>query len=72
MQLVELIGSERDLLNILQFWGVRNKFQMKCRNDLNKIKNTIKVLITADDSRNVHKMDPNNYVKLLNEEVKTF
>ena len=64
----ELSNFENDLLLMIkniEFRKINNSFQEKLSNDIKQIKNSDKVFISADKSRNVHKLGQSEYKKLL-------
>ena len=72
-QIDELSKFEIDIMNMLkniQFKPVvNNEFQSKLKSDIEIIKSTNEILVDADKSRNIYKMDKNEYNKLLLENV---
>ena len=44
-----------------------NSFQRQLTNDIKTINSSDKVFVSADKSRNIYKMDKDQYTKLLNE-----
>ena len=64
----ELSNFENDLLLMIkniEFRKINNSFQEKLSNDIKQIKNSDKVFISADKSRNVYKLGQSEYKKLL-------
>ena len=48
-----------------------NDFQQKLKNDINEIKTCNKILVSADKSRNLYKLEKGQYQKLLKESITT-
>ena len=70
--ILELKEFEDDMLNLvqnIQFKHPRKQFQKKLRNDSIKIKENQKVLIPADKTTNFYKLKPEQYNKLLEENI---
>ena len=68
----QLSSFESDLLMIIHnvgFQPVRNRFLLKLKEDVKTTKNTKKLLINADKSSNIYKMDKDTYKKYLRENV---
>ena len=62
----DLIGFEDDLMSLIkniQFRNVRNTFQEQLANDIKQIKCTNKVIVPADKTRNLYKVEKENYRK---------
>ena len=63
---------ERDLfniLNILEFRKVNCAFQKKLKNDINELKESNRVLVSADKSTNFYSVSKDEYNKLLTEYI---
>ena len=69
----ELSNFEYDMMMTmvknLEFRNYRNNFQIKLKNDIDNIRNSSKLFIHADKSRNIYKLDTNEYDKLLRENI---
>ena len=68
----ELSNFENDLLLMIkniEFRKINNSFQEKLSNDIKQIKNSDKVFISADKSRNVYKLGQSEYKKLLKRNI---
>ena len=68
----ELSSFESDLLMMIhnvEFQPVKNRFLSKLKEDVKTIKNTKELLINADKSSNIYKMDKDTYKKYLKENV---
>ena len=68
----ELSKFEDDLMLMIkniEFRNVSNTFQDQLRNDISKIRNTEKVIIPADKTRNLYKMEKDDYNKYLTENI---
>lgn len=68
----ELTSFENDMMLMIkniEFKQVRNDFQTTLKSDIEEINQSTKVLITADKSRNIYKLDKDQYDKLLSENV---
>ena len=68
----ELTSFENDLMIMIkniQFKSIKNDFQSKLREDINEIKNSNKIFVPADKSRNIYKMEKEQYNKLLHENI---
>ena len=68
----ELSKFEDDLMLMIkniEFRNVSNTFQDQLRNDISKIRNTEKVIIPADKTRNLYKIDKDDYNKYLIENI---
>ena len=57
------------MIENLRFKKVRNSFQDKLKRDVKKINSSDKVLVFADKSRNVYKLEKPKYQKLLRENI---
>ena len=60
----DLVHFESDLMDMIrniEFRPVHNEFQAKMRTDINNIKNSGKVVVAADKSTNLYKMDKDEY-----------
>ena len=60
----DLVQFESDLMDIIRnikFRPVYNEFQTKMRTDINNIKNSGKIVVAADKSTNLYKMDKEDY-----------
>ena len=71
-QIQEMINFENDMLdmvNNIQFRRVNDEFQQKLKHDIAKMNSSGKVFVQADKTRNMYKMDSDNYQKLLNENI---
>ena len=53
------------MIKNIQFTNIKNDFQTKLRNAISDIQKSEKVLITADESRNIYQMETGDYKKLL-------
>ena len=63
---------ENDQYNIIQhikFKKIHNKFQRQLLSDIQEIKNSGKVIVHADKTRNMYELDSNEYKKLLNDNI---
>ena len=66
-------------LRIIRFWkridiniefrNINNNFQKKLTNDVNEIKILNKILVSAGKSRNLYKLEKEQYEKLLKENI---
>ena len=68
----ELSKFEDDLMLMIkniEFRNVSNTFQDQLRNDISEIRNTEKVIIPADKTRNLYKMEKDDYNKYLTENI---
>ena len=68
----DLANFEQDLYNMIkniEFKFVSNNFQRQLTDDIKAINNSDKVFVSADKSRNIYKMDKEQYTKLLNENI---
>ena len=68
----ELSSFESDLLMMIhnvEFQPVKNRFLSKLKEDVKTIKNPKELLIDADKSSNIYKMDKDTYKKYLKENV---
>ena len=71
-QIPELANFESemsDMVNRIKFRPVNDVFQNKLREDVNNIKVSDKILVHADKTPNIYKMDVNSYKKILTENV---
>ena len=62
------LKSERyiKMVNNIEFRNVDNHFQKKkLKNDINEINTCNKILVSADKSRNLYKLEKDQYQKLL-------
>ena len=60
----ELSGFESELtvmVNNIEFRNINNDFQKKLKNDINEIKTCNKILVSADKSRNLYKLEKDQY-----------
>ena len=68
----DLANFEQDLYNMIkniEFKFVSNNFQRQLTDDIKAINNSDKVFVSADKSRNIYKMDKEQYTKLINENI---
>ena len=71
-QIKDLIPFENDMLEMienLRFRKVSNQFQEKLKTDMTNIKQSKKLLIPADKTRNLYEMDPSLCDKLLRDNI---
>ena len=68
----EVANLEHDLMMIknIQFTNIKNDFQTKLRNAISDIQKCEKVLIPADESRNIYQMETGDYKKLLDDNIR--
>ena len=57
------------MIKNIEFKCVSNNFQRQLTDDIKAINNSDKVFVSADKSRNIYKMDKEQYTKLLNENI---
>ena len=63
----ELAEFEKDMMVMvknIQFRKINNNFQQKLKEDIKDIKSITKVLAPADTSRNIYKLENDQYCKL--------
>ena len=68
----ELSDFESELtvmVNNIKFHNINNDFHKKLKNDINEIKTCYKILVTADTSRNLYKVEKEQYQKLFKENI---
>ena len=68
----ELSDFESELtvmVNNIKFRHINNDFHKKLKNDINEIKTCNKILVTADKSRNLYKVEKEQYQKLFKENI---
>ena len=68
----EMAQFKNDLLLLLknvEFKKVNNDFQMRLRDDINEIKASNKMVVSADKSRHIYKIEKDEYKKLLRENI---
>ena len=58
------------MIKNIQFTNIKNDFQTKLRNAISDIQKSEKVLITADESRNIYQMETGDYKKLLHDNIR--
>ena len=71
-QIEELSKFEIDMMHMvknIEFKHVQNEFQNKLLADIESINNTKEILVDADKSRNIYKINETDYKKLLLENV---
>ena len=71
-QIEELKKFENDLFKMVEeirFRTVNDQFLNNLKRDINSIKTSDKVVVSADKSRNMYKMDKSEYTKLLDENI---
>jgi len=71
-QVPELIEFEKELIGIvpkLKFRKGMNNFQQKMRQDIKAINESHNLLVPADKSSNMYKMEKADYVNLLNNSI---
>ena len=69
----EVANFEHDLMMMIkniQFTNIKNDFQTKLRNAISDIQKCEKVLIPADESRNIYQMETGDYKKLLDDNIR--
>ena len=59
------------MIKNIQFKYIKSDFQTKLKEDILNIQKCEKVLIPADKSRNIYKMETADYKKLLHDNIKT-
>ena len=57
------------MIKNIQFRNIKNNFQTKLKNDISDIQICQKVLVPADKSRNIYKMETADYKKLLHDNI---
>ena len=57
------------MVNNIKFRNINNDFHKKLKNDINEIKTCNKILATADKSRNLYKVEKEQYQKLFKENI---
>ena len=57
------------MVNNIEFRNINNDFQKKLKNDMNEIKTCNKILVSADKSMNLYKLEKDQYKKLLKENI---
>ena len=68
----ELTDFEKDMMLMvrnIQFGKINNNFQQKLKEDIKDIKSINKVLVPADKSRNIYKLENDQYRKFLRENI---
>ena len=61
------------LVSNIEFRNINNDFQKKLKSDINEIKTCNKILVSADKSRNLCKLEKDQYEKVAKEKIaKTF
>ena len=71
-QINELQGFKKELLDIIksiQFRNVKDDFQTKMKSDISQIKSSSNVFVSAEKTTNLYEMPPNDYKKLLYENI---
>ena len=58
-----------NLVNKLKFRKIKSKFQRQLNEDIREIKRSNKVLVFADKTSNIYKLDTDEYKKLTTEAV---
>ena len=58
------------MIKNIQFTNIKNDFQTKLRNAVSDIQKCEKVLIPADESRNIYQMETGDYIKLLHDNIR--
>ena len=58
-----------DIAKDIEFRNVKEKFQSKLNDDLKNIRSEKKIVVPADKSRNYYKMEKNNFMSLLNNNI---
>ena len=53
------------MVNNIEFCNINNDFQKKLKNDINEIKTCKKILVSADKSRDLYKLEKDQYGKFL-------
>ena len=51
------------MIKNIEFRNVNNNFQDRLKNDISEVRNTEKVIIPADKTRNLYKMEKEDYNK---------
>ena len=68
----EMVPFEKDLWNLvnkLKFRKIKSNFQRQLNEDITEIKRSNKVLVFADKTSNIYKLDTDEYKKLTTEAV---
>ena len=71
-QITEMQCTEKDLLDMiksLKFRNVQDDFQTQMKHDILKIKSSPNVFVFADKTRNLYEIPPNDYKRLLHENI---
>ena len=71
-QIEDMKPFENDLIKMIenvQFRKVNNNFQTTMKDDIRKIKNSKKLLIPADKTRNLYELDKAQYEKLMKDNI---
>ena len=58
-----------ELVKTVKFGNRNDKFQNEIKDDINKIKSSLNVLIAADRTTNMYELTPKEYKKLLRNNV---
>ena len=57
------------MIKNIEFKFVNNNFQRQLTDDIKAINSSDKVFVSADKSRNIYKMDKDQYTKVLQENI---
>ena len=57
------------MIKNIEFKSVSNSFQRQLTDDIKAINRSDKAFVSADKSRNIYKMNKDQYTKLLNENI---
>ena len=68
-ELSDFKGELTLLVSNIEFRNINNDFQKKLKSDINEIKTCNKILVSADKSRNLYKLEKDQYQKLLKENI---
>ena len=58
-----------DTMKLIKFWIVKDNFQRKLKEDILNIKSSPDVYAFADKTTNIYKLPPQDYRKLLHENI---
>ena len=68
-ELTEFENDMQLMIKNISFKRINNSFQTQLKNDIDDIKHSDKIFVPADKSRNIYKLEKDDYEKLLTENV---
>ena len=71
-EMTDFENNLQQMINSVEVREIRNSFQGKLKYDIQHIKQSNKIFVLADKSRNIYEVEQEEYKKLLKENIKTY